>query len=79
MYTGARISTQQIGSLREVSLEFQPNFLGRLLGTKQGTLTFRGSGELWFIHPAGERVDRAMVTFLENIWRDYGPKPDTAG
>ena len=77
MYAGAYISTQVIGSLKEVSLEFKPSLLGRLLGTKMGTLTYRGNGEMWFAHPSGVRVEPEMVPFLENVWRELGPKPKT--
>lgn len=76
MYAGAYISAQKIGSLKEVTLEFVPNLVGRILRLKGVALTYRSNGEIWFTHPAGEQVEPKMVASLEKMWSEFGPKPN---
>ena len=71
MFKGAAISAQTIGSLREVTIEFQPNILGKLVGAGNKPMIFRNNGEMWFWLSTGNRVAPEMVTFLENAWSMY--------
>jgi hypothetical protein len=71
MYKGAMISAQMVGTLREITLEFQPNILGKLVGAGNKPMIFRNNGEIWFWLRTGKRVAPEMVAFLENAWTMY--------
>jgi len=70
------LSAELFGTVREVSVEPVPGFILKALRWKSRTLTYRGDGTGWYSHPSGKRVEEKMISFLNNVWADLGPKED---
>ena len=68
MFKGAYLSIDQLGSIREVTVEFQLGLVGRLLKTGSGKFVFRNGGHGWYFHPSGIKLDEQMASFAENVW-----------